>query len=37
MVLHVLQENEDVVNVTNYENIQVLTKNIVHQMLKDNM
>jgi hypothetical protein len=37
MVLHVLQENEDVINVANYEIIQVLTKNIVHRMLKDNM
>jgi hypothetical protein len=36
MVLHVLQEKEDVINVANYEIIQVLTKNIVHRMLKDN-
>jgi len=36
MVLHVLWENEDVINVTNHEIIQVLTKDIIHQMLENN-
>jgi hypothetical protein len=37
MFLLVLGKNEDVVNVTNHKVIQVFTKNIIHQMLKDNM
>jgi hypothetical protein len=34
MVLHVFQKNEDVINVTNHEIIQVFTKDIIHHMLK---
>jgi hypothetical protein len=36
MVFHVLWENEDVIDVTNHEIIQVLTKNIIHKMLENN-
>jgi hypothetical protein len=36
MVLHVLQESEDVINVINHKIIQILIKNNVHHMLKDN-
>jgi hypothetical protein len=35
MVIHVLQENEDVINITNHKIIQVPIKDIIHQMLKD--
>jgi hypothetical protein len=36
MVCHVLRENEDVIDVTNKKIIQILTKNIIHHMLKEN-
>jgi len=34
MVFHVLQENENFINVINHEIIQVFTKDIIPQMLK---
>ncbi len=36
MVFHVLWKNEDVIDVTVHEIIQVLMKDIIHQMLKNN-
>ncbi len=35
MFFQVLGENEDVINVTNYKIIEIFTKNIIHEMLKD--
>jgi hypothetical protein len=37
MFLLALGKNEDVIDVTNHKFIQVFTKNIIHQMLKDYM
>jgi hypothetical protein len=36
MVLHVFWENEDVINGIDHEIVQILAKDIVHQMLKNN-
>ncbi len=35
MLFQVLGENEDVINVIDHEIIQVLMKNIIHEVLKD--
>ncbi len=35
MVLHVPLENEDVIDVTKYEIVQIFMKNIVHHMLEN--
>jgi hypothetical protein len=35
MVLHVLWENEDAIDVIDHKIVQIVTKNIVHQMLKN--
>jgi hypothetical protein len=37
MVLHVPWENEDVIDVTEHEIVQIFMKNIVHQMLENIM
>jgi hypothetical protein len=35
MVFHVLLENEDVIDVTNHEILQIFMKDIIHQMLEN--